>query len=116
MNTETMQTTQTVKKTKLKTAKLKTDSLRVKHETKKKIQAEVAALNRKDFGRPITADDFVALAITLLKSEHLEQLKDRSLSNKDRMEQKYQDYCAANGKVTKDEFIGLLLDGGKTGA
>ena len=30
------------------------------------------------------------------------------------MEKRYQDYCAANGKVSKDEFIGVLLaDGGE---
>ena len=107
MNTETTPTAQTSKKT-----KLKTDSLRVKRETKKKIQTEVAVINRKDFGRLVTPDEYVALAITLIKPEHLEQLKERSLSNKDRLEKRYHDYCAANGKVSKDEFIGVLLSAG----
>ena len=110
MNTETTQTAQTSKKT-----KLKTDSLRVKRETKKKIQNEIAVINRKGFGRPVTPDEYVALAITLLKPEHLEQLKERSLSNKDRLEQKYQEYCSTKGKVSKDEFIGVLLSSGQGG-
>ena len=104
MNTETVQSVQPSKKT-----KLKTDSLRVRRETKKKILTDLAALNRKDFGRAITADDYVALAISLLRPEHTDQLKERSLSTKDRMEKKYQEYCAAHGKVSKDEFIGILL-------
>ena len=108
MNTETTQTAQISKKT-----KLKTDSLRVKRETKKKIQTEIAVINRKGFGRPVTPDEYVALAITLLKPEHLEQLKDQSLSNKDRMEKRYQEYCTTHGKVSKDEFIGVLLSGGQ---
>jgi hypothetical protein len=107
MNTETTQTVQASKKT-----KLKTDSLRVRRETKKKIQAEVAVINRKSFGRPVTPDDYVALAITLIKPDHLDALKDRTLSNKDRLEKRYQDYCAVNGKVSKDEFLGVLLQAG----
>ena len=97
-----------------KSKNVKTDNLRVRRETKKKVQIELAALNKKDFGRPVTADDYVALAITLLQPAHLDQLRQRTLSNKDRMEKRYQDYCAAHGKVSKDEFIGVLLaDGGE---
>ncbi|MGK5086518.1 hypothetical protein WDW86_03075 [Bdellovibrionota bacterium FG-2] len=110
MNTGTTQTVPTVKKT-----KLKTDNLRVKRETKKKIQGELAVINRKNFGRAVTADEFVSLAITLLQPSHLEQLKDRSLSNKDRMEKRFQEYCAEHGKVSKDEFIGVLLSSGQGG-
>lgn len=95
--------------------KLKTESLRVKRETKKRIQTELAALNRKDFGRKITADDLVALAIGLVESQHLDALRERSLSNRDRLEKKYQEYCASHGKVSKDEFLGLLLEGDKNG-
>ena len=91
---------------------VKTDSLRVRRETKKKVQAELAAINRKAFGRAVTADEYVALAITLIQPSHLDQLKDRSLSNKDRMEKRYQDYCAEHGRVSKDEFIGILLSAG----
>lgn len=84
-------------------------SLRVKRETKKRIMMELENLNKKDFGKPITPDEFVSLAISLLKAEHLQALKDLSLSNKDRMEQRYLDYCAEHGKVSHDEFIGILL-------
>lgn len=96
-------------------SKLRTDSLRVRKETKKKILTELAALNRKTFGRKVTTDEYVALAISLIQSKHLDQLKEQSYSNKDRLDQKYQEYCAANGKVSKDEFIGVLLLGGKGG-
>jgi len=39
----------------------------------------------------------------------LETLKDQSLSNKDRLEKRYSDFCARNGRISKDEFIGILL-------
>ena len=116
MNTEkTTATTSTTSGTATKRAKLKTDNLRVRRETKKKIQVELAALNRKDFGRKVTTDDYVQLAISLVKPEHLGSLKERTLSNKDRMEKRYQEYCAAHGKVSKDEFIGVLLASGQGG-
>ena len=94
---------------------VKTDSLRVRRETKKKVQAELAAINRKDFGRAVTADEYVALAITLIQPSHLEQLKERSLSNRDRLEKKFQEHCSKHGKVSKDEFLGLLLAAGQSG-
>jgi hypothetical protein len=105
---------ETSKQSKSKT-KLRTDSLRVRKETKKKILSELAILNKKDFGRPVTPDDYVSLAISLLRQEHLEQLKEGSLSNRDRLEQKYREYCSLNGKISKDEYLGVLLGKGGNG-
>lgn len=100
------------KNNQLKKVKIKatTESLRVKRETKKRVMAELATLNKKDFGKPVTPDQLVSLAISLLKPEHLQGLKDQSLSNKDRLDQKYIEYCAQNGKISKDEYIGILLN------
>jgi hypothetical protein len=91
--------------------KVGTDSLRVRKETKKKILSDLATINKKDFGRKVTADDFVSLAISLLTPEHLQKLKDASLSNRDRLDQRFADYCVTHGKVSKDEFLGILLAG-----
>lgn len=101
--------------TQKKSKPVKTDSLRVKRETKKKIITELITLNKKDFGRKLTADDYVQLAISLLTSEHLQKLKEWSFSNKDRLEQRYQEYCSNHGKTSKDEFIGILLSNGMNG-
>ena len=86
-----------------------TDSLRVKRETKKKILAELVTLNKKEFGKPITPDQFVSLAISLLQSEHLEKLREQSLTAKDRFDQKFKEHCSQNGKISKDEFLATLL-------
>lgn len=93
-----------------KRPKLRTESLRVRRETKKRIQAELATLNRKDFGRKITADDFLSVAIGLVQTIHLDEIKARSLSNRDRLEMMYKEHCEKHGKVTKDEFLGILLE------
>lgn len=102
-------TARTTKKTKPKSG---TDSLRVRRETKKRILAELGILNKKDFGKPVTPDQYVNLAISLLRPEHLQSLREQSLSNKDRMEKRYVDYCSEQGKVSRDEFIGILLGHG----
>ncbi len=90
-------------------AKVRTDSLRVKKETKKKILTELANLNKKAFGRPITPDQYVSLAITLLRPEHLQELQEQSLTARDRFEQRYLEHCRLNGKISKDEFLATLL-------
>jgi hypothetical protein len=89
-------------------AKPSTDSLRVRRETKKKILAELVILNKEGLGK-VTPDQYVALAISLLTSSHLEQLKQRSLTAKDRIEQRYREYRAQHGKVSKNDFLATLL-------
>ena len=113
MSTETQSSTPTVSTKKAKM--VRTDNVRVRRETKKKILTDLAQLNKKDFGRKLTVDDYVQLAISLIRPELLEQLKEQSLSNRDRMELKYKEYCSKNGKISKDEFIGLLLASGQSG-
>jgi hypothetical protein len=91
-----------------------TDYIRIRKETKKKILSELTNINRKELGKPVTPDQYIALAISLLTTDHVEQLKSQSLSNKDRLEAQYKKYCSEHGKVTMDEFIGLLLEERKT--
>ena len=100
--------TETAKTNRPKT-KLKTDSLRVKKETKRKILSELADINKKKFGRAVTPDQYVALAISLIRPEHQQLLHEQSLTARDRFEQKYLEYCEANGKISKDEFLATLL-------
>jgi len=91
-----------------------TDYIRIRRETKKRILSELTTINRKDLGKPVTPDQYISLAISLLTSEHIEQLKNQSLSNKDRLETQHKKYCVEHGKVTMDEFIGILLTGPKS--
>jgi hypothetical protein len=101
-----METTKIAIKSKTKPG---TDSLRVKRETKKRVLAELTILNKKEFGKPITPDQLVSLALSLVKPEHLQTLKEQSLTAKDRFEQRYRDFCIQNGKVSKDDFLATLL-------
>ena len=94
-----------------KQTKPSTDSVRVKHETKKRILIELATLNKKEWGRRVEPDSLIALALSLITDTHRKNLQDQTLTNKDRLEQKYKEYCRTMGKVSKDEFFGVLLSG-----
>ena len=106
-----METKQDSKSVKAKTNIVTTAPVRVKRETRKKVLQELAKANKKDFGRNLRAEDLIAFAITLVQPEHIKQLQESTLSNGDRLEQKFKDYVARYGSLSKDEFLGKLLAG-----
>ena len=102
--------------TQLKTSKPKatnpaTVGLRVKRETKKRIQAELAKVNKKDFGKKVRCDELIGTALSLLTEQHFKALQDGSMTNADRLEIQYRDYVKKHGATTKDEFLGTLIGG-----
>lgn len=86
-------------------------SVRLKNQTSKKLSNFLAKCNKKDFGKRIKGDDVIALALKLLSDSHIKELQNSSLSNADILEIKYQEYIKKNGKTSKDEFYGVLLNG-----
>ena len=106
-----MEQKQPIKKTTSKTQNVSTVSIRVKQETKKKLLQEVSKCNKKQYGKKIRPDDYLALAILLITPEHVKDLQTASLSNSDRMEIKYREYISQHGSISKDAFIGRLLRG-----
>lgn len=102
-----------------KTAKSKatsaaTVSLRVKRETKKRVQAELAKVNKKDFGKKVRCDELIGTALSLLTEQHFKELQDGSLTNADRLEQKFREHIRKHGPMTKDAFLGTLLGSAQT--
>lgn len=86
-------------------------SLNIRRETKKRIQAELAKINKKELGRSVLADDYIALAISLLTAEHIKTLQDASLSNADRLQRDFREYVAKFGHISMDQYLGLLMSG-----
>lgn len=84
-------------------------SLRIKRETKKRIQAELAKVNKKEFGKKVRCDELIGTALSLLTEQHLKSLQDGSMTNADRLEIQYRDYVKKHGVTTKDEFLGKVL-------
>jgi hypothetical protein len=107
-----METSTNQKVGKIKPNTVSTVPLRVKRETKRRIQAELAKVNKKAFGRKVRVDALIARAIGLLSDVDIAALQDASLSNADRLEQQFRDYAKTHAGVSKDEFLGKLLSSG----
>ena len=95
-------------KTKSKTSE-KMSSVRIKTSSKTDAKALLKKANEKDLGRTIKFDELFALAIGLVRDEHLKMLQERSLTNEDRRELLRQKYIEVRGPVTRDEFTGLMM-------
>jgi len=106
-----METPNSKKGIKVKQNNVSTVALRVKRETKRRIQAELAKVNKKPFGRTIRADALISKGLNRLTEQDILELQDASLSNADRLECRYAEYVKSNGSLSKDAFIGKLLSG-----
>ena len=100
-----------VKVSKPKGAGAPTVGLRLKRETKKRIQAELAKINKKDFGKKVRCDELIGTALSLLTERHIKELQDGSMTNADRLEIQYRNYIKKHGATSKDDFLGKMLLG-----
>ena len=104
------QATQT-KASKTKPVNSPTVGLRLRRETKKRIQMELAKINKKDFGKKVRCDELIRMLLPLLTDAHIKSMQDSSMTNADHLERQFRAYIAKNGQLSKDEFIGKLLMG-----
>lgn len=86
-------------------------AFRLRQPTADRVKEFVTRLNEKEFGRRVTPDEIISLALSLLTPEHLQGLQNATLSNNDRIEIEFRNYCKASGNISKDEFLGLIIKG-----
>lgn len=67
--------------------------------------------NKKNFGRKVRDGEIVALAVRLLKPEHILELQEATFSEQDRLHITHEEYMKQHGKVSLDQFIGKLIRG-----
>jgi len=89
----------------------KSGPIRVNAKTKEKIQKLLEQANAKSFGRKVKAGDVLEMSLSLMGSEQIRNLQDQSLSNADRLEILFNDASKGNPDLSKDDVIGLLLEG-----
>lgn len=87
-----------------------TVNLRVKRDFRKTVLAELAQLNKKDFGRKVKADDILRFALLLLTDDHREQIKNATLSAADYIEQKFREIKKTQTGISKNEFLASLYE------
>ena len=67
--------------------------------------------NKHKLGRKVKTDDLICFSLGLLTDEHLEQICNKTLTNKDRLELLFRRVAKERKGLTRDEFFGLLIDG-----
>ena len=102
-----------------KTSKDKTSTTVKKRNVLKKLDLESAKFlaslkdkaNKKNYGRKIKDAEIICKALGLVESQHIQELQETTLSEKDRLHIAHDDFQKKNGKITLDQFIGKLLKG-----
>jgi len=89
-----------------------TTPVRLLKSTAKELKSMTLSLNKKPLGKKARIDDVIVKALSLLEEKHLEEIRESTLSNADKLELSYREYCKANGQISKDEYIGRLLANG----
>lgn len=85
----------------------------------KKLDADAAKLlqslkdkaNKKTFGRKVRDSEVISLGLSLINTDHIQNLQNQTFSEKDRLHIAHEEYQKTNGKITMDQFIGKLLKG-----
>ena len=104
-----METKQESKTSKTRKQKISTVAVRVKRETKRRLQTEMAKINKKTFGRSVHLDALILLLLGRLTEQDIITLQEQSLSNADRLERQYREHVRKHGNISKDTFVGIVL-------
>jgi hypothetical protein len=105
-----METSEAKKQTKPVTKKSNTSAIRVSQETRKRLLAELAKINKKSHGKRVKLDALIVKLLPKLTSQDVSELQHESLTGKDRMEQSYKAYCAKFGQITMDLFLAKISE------
>jgi len=85
--------------------------IRVKQRTKAKLEQLLKQANKDRVGRSSKADDLIWCGLALINDAHITEIRDKALSNKDRMELLFQSFLKERRGATREEFLGALLAG-----
>lgn len=85
--------------------------VRIRSKTKEKVDAYLARINKDRLGRKVKPDDLICFSLDLLNDAHLEEIGTSLLTNKERVEILYRKLAKTKRGLSKDEFLGMLLEG-----
>lgn len=84
--------------------------VRLNSETKRRMYKEIERINReKEFGRALTADDYLSFAIGLVTRDHTSQLKDLCMTPSDRIDEEFRKFQKARPGASREDFNNDLL-------
>ncbi|MEI8028019.1 MAG: hypothetical protein WCI18_16840 [Pseudomonadota bacterium] len=85
--------------------------MRIRYKTKAKLEQLIRQANKERLGKKVKVDDLIMFALGLIDDQHLADICSKTLSNKDRMELLYRKLAKEKRGITREEFLGMLLDG-----
>lgn len=94
---------------KVKEIKKKSALKKLDPESAKLLAALKEKVNKKTFGRKVRDSEIIGRALSLLEQQHIKELQEATLSERDRLGMAHEEYVKEHGKITLDEFIGKLL-------
>jgi len=65
--------------------------------------------NKKNYGKVVQDSEIIAVGLSLIEDNHVKTLQEKSLSNKDRLNLNHEEYCKKHGKISLDEYLGILM-------
>jgi hypothetical protein len=85
--------------------------IRLQKQAKEKLDCLLTRANKNRVGRKIRADDLIGYSLDLLTEEHLKDLMSRLLTNKERIEILYKKLSKTKRGLSREDFLGMLLEG-----
>lgn len=82
---------------------------KIEPEVCKALQALKDQIDDKPIGRRIRDSEVVKLALSLIRAEHIAELKESTYSSQDRLILAHQEFVKQNGEATLEDFIDRLL-------
>jgi len=111
-NLETGSATTAVPKMKQKPkADCSASPIRVKQSTRSQLDDLLRRANKQALGRKVKTDDLISFSLSLVTDAHLEHICDKTLTNKDRLEMLFRRFSKERRGATREEFLGVLLEG-----
>jgi hypothetical protein len=95
--------------TKAKTANT-SSPVRIRTKTKARLDELLASANRHHTGRKVKADDIIRHSLGLLAESDLVLIKQSVKTNRDRFEELYRKVSARSNGLSKDAFLGNVLE------
>jgi len=88
-----------------------TVAIRIRDKTKARLEQLLRQANKDRSGRKVKADDLICVGLELVTDQHVAEICDKMLSNKDRIEMLFKAFSKERRGTTREEFLGALLNG-----
>ena len=85
--------------------------VRIAHGTKIKLDKILQRANKVRHGRKLKPDDLISYSLSLLTEDHLSEIRESTMTNKDRIDDLFAKLLKKDKGMTREKFLGMLLAG-----